>query len=61
MGGSNDPVVTICRNDLDKFQGQSTESTGWFNLDHEWFKKISTLEPEFSKRLKNIYIESQDI
>ena len=34
-----EPVVMICRKYLDKFQGQSTASTGWFNIDHEWFKK----------------------
>ena len=26
-------VVTIRRKDLDKFEGQSKVSTGWFNLD----------------------------
>ena len=29
-------VVTIRRKDSDNFQGQSTSSTGCFNLDHEW-------------------------
>ena len=29
-------VVTISRNDLDNFEGQSKVSTGWFNLDHEF-------------------------
>ena len=42
-----EPVVTIRGKDLDKFQGQSTASTVWFNLDHEWFKKKSTLELYF--------------
>ena len=42
-----DPVQTIRRNDLDKFQGQYTTSTGWFNLNHKWLKrKVSTLEPD---------------
>ena len=37
-------VVTICRKDLDNFQGQSTASTGWFNRDHERLKrKCSTI------------------
>ena len=30
-------VVTIRDNYLNKFEGRSTGSTGWFNLDHEWF------------------------
>ena len=30
-----DPVVTIRRNNLDNFQGKSTGSTGWFDLDRE--------------------------
>ena len=54
-------VFTIRRKDLDKFQGQSTESTGWFNLDHEWFKKFSTLETELCLTLFEIHIEGQDI
>ena len=32
-------VVTIRRNDLDNFEGQSKVSTGQFNLDHEFFKE----------------------
>ena len=36
---------------LDNFQGQYTVSTGWFNIDHEWFKiKFCTLEPELYKK-----------
>ena len=43
-----DPVVKIHRENLDNFQGQSTGSTGWFNLNRDWLKEIvSTLEPEF--------------
>ena len=34
-----EPVVNIRINDLDNFQGKSTGSTGWFNLDHDWFLK----------------------
>ena len=30
-------VFTICRKCSDKFEGQSTGSTGWFNLDHDFF------------------------
>ena len=30
-------VVTICSKDLDKFEGNFKVSTGWFNLDHEFF------------------------
>ena len=33
-----DVVVTIRRNNLDNFQGNSIGSTGWFNLDCEWLK-----------------------
>ena len=45
-----EPVFTIRRNNLDKFQGQSTASMGWFNLDHEWLKrKFSTLQTDFYK------------
>ena len=34
-------VVTIRRKDSDKFEGESKGSTGWFNLDREFFfKKI---------------------
>ena len=34
-----EPVVKIHKKDLDKFQGQSTRSTVWFNIHHEWFEK----------------------
>ena len=45
-------VVTIRRNNSDKFEGQSKESTGWFNLDCEFLeRKFSTLEPDFYKNL----------
>ena len=45
-------VVKICGKDSDKLQGQSYGSTGWFNLDHEFFLiNISTLEPDFYKNL----------
>ena len=48
MDDTKEPVVKICRKNLDKFQGQSTGSIGWFILDREWLKeKFSTLEPNF--------------
>ena len=39
-------VVTIRRKHSDKFEGQYKGSTGWFNVDREFFL-ISTLEPDF--------------
>ena len=54
-------MVTIRRKYLNNFHGQSTASTGWFNLDHEWSKRIfSTLEPDFYKKFEN-NIEGLDI
>ena len=32
------PVGTIHKKGLDKFQGKSTISTCWFNPDYEWLK-----------------------
>ena len=40
-------VVTICRNNSDKFEGHSKGSTGWFNPGHKFVFKQSTLEPDF--------------
>ena len=37
--GIKDAVVTIHRKDSNNFEGQSKGSTGWFNLDHEFFKE----------------------
>ena len=55
-------VVMIRKKDLDKFQGQSTGSTGWFNLDHEWLKrKFYTLEPDFYFKKIEKDIEGQHI
>ena len=56
LNDMEDPVHTIGRKDLDKFQGQSTDSTGCLNLYHEWLKRtFSILEPEFYKKfLKRI-------
>ena len=48
LDGIKYPEVTIRRNYLDNFQGQSTGSTCWFNLDREWLKEnMYTLEPDF--------------
>ena len=45
-------VFTILSKDLDNFEGKSKESTGWFNFYYEFLKKkISTLEPDFYKKL----------
>ena len=38
LNDMEEPVQTIRRNYLDNFQGQSTGSTGWFNLDNKWLK-----------------------
>ena len=38
-----EPVQTIRRKDLDKSQGESTASTGWFNLDNHWLKRKSSI------------------
>ena len=44
----NEAVVMIRGKDLDKFEGQSKGSIGWFNLDHEFLKrKFLTFEPDF--------------
>ena len=44
-------VVTICRKGLDKFQGQSKGSTGWFKLDSGFFKtRFSVIHSEFYKK-----------
>ena len=53
-----EPVVTICRNYLDKFQGRSSVSTYWLNLDHEWFKrKFPILEPDFYLKKMEIILK----
>ena len=55
-------VVTIRSSDLDNFQGQSKGSTGWFNLDHKFFKiKFPTLEPDFYDFYYEKNIEGQDM
>ena len=47
---------------MDNFEGQSIGSTGWFNLDREWFKRnFSTLETDFYLKKIEKYIEGQDI
>ena len=52
---------TICRNDLDKFQGKYTASTGWFNLYHEWVKINFLHLNRTSINLFEKNIEDQDI
>ena len=54
-------VVTISRKDSDKFEIQYKGSTGWFNLDHEFFKRqFSTLSPDFYFKLYENDIEGLD-
>ena len=61
MEDMKEAVVTIQRNDYDKFNGHSKESTGWCYLDHEFLKRnFSTLELYFYKRLHEKDIEGQD-
>ena len=41
-------LVTICRDNLDKFEGQSKGYTGCFKLDSGVLKRnFSTIHPEF--------------
>ena len=55
-------MQTIHGKDLYNFQGQSTASTGWFYLYHEWLKrKFSTPETDFYKKRFINNIEGQDI
>ena len=62
MNDMEGPVITIRRKDLDLFQRQSTGSTGWLNLDHDWLKRIFSLpESDFYKKPFEKYIEGQDI
>ena len=50
MEAMKEAVITICRKDLDKFEGQSKVSTGWFKLDSELKKtKKSTIHSELYK------------
>ena len=55
-------MVNIRRNNLYNFQGHSTGSTGWFNLDREWLKeKVSTLEPDSYKKPLEMNIDGKEI
>ena len=55
-------MFTIHRKDYDKFEGQYKGSTGWLNLDHEFFlRRLSTLGLDFYKYLLEKNIEYQDI
>ena len=54
-------VVIIFRNGLDKFEGQSKGSTGWFKLDSGFFKTtFFTIHSEFYKEIFENNIEDQD-
>ena len=54
-------VITIFRKGLDRFQGQSKGSTGWFKLDSGFLKiTFSTIHSEFYKELFENNIEDQD-
>ena len=58
----NDALVMVRRKYLDDFEGQYKGSTGWFNPDHEFFKrKFSTLEPDFYYIFYQKDIECQDM
>ena len=61
LDGMKEAVVTICRKDLDNFEGQSTVSTGWFNINNEWLNVFYTLEPDFynffEKDIEGQYME----
>ena len=58
MNDMEEPMVTIHRNYLDKFQGQSEVPTGWLNIDHEWLKrKFSILEPDLYKSFLKIILK----
>ena len=55
-------VVIICRKDSDNFKGQSKGYTRWFNLHHQFLKNyLSTLEPDFYKKLHEKDIEDLDM
>ena len=44
-----------------KFQGQSTRSQLWFDLDLDWIEiKFSTREPDFYKKLFQSHDDTQD-
>ena len=62
LNDMKEPVYTTRINYLDKFQGQSTVSTGWLNIYQKWLKrKFSILKPDFYKKPFEKYIEGQDI
>ena len=47
-------VVTICRKDLDNFEGRSKGSTGWFKLDSEFFFNLQFIHNSIKNFLKSI-------
>ena len=58
---TEETVVTICRKDLNNFQGKFKRSTCWFNIHCERLKeKFSTLEPDLYT-LEKMNIEGQEI
>ena len=61
LNDMEEPVHTMRKKDLDNVQGQSTGSTGWSNLDHEWLnRKFSILKTYFYNFFEKD-IEGQDI
>ena len=68
-----EPVVMICRKDLDNkiekdntnkyhFQGQSARSMHWFDLDHEWLEEMfCTREPDFYTNIYKMNTEGQEM
>ena len=50
-----DPVHTDRKKGLDTFQGQPTGSTGWLNIDREWFKNNLYLKRTSIKNFLKLY------
>ena len=51
-------VVTIRMKDSDKFEGQSKGSTGWFNLDHDFFLNLNQNSIKlYKKDIEGLYME----
>ena len=49
MSDMKQAVVTILRKGLDKFEGRSRGSKGWFKLDSGFFLNFSTSNSEVYK------------
>ena len=58
MEGIKNPVVTIRRKGLDKFEGQSKGYTGWFKLNSELNFFLQLIQNSIKRFEK--YIEGQD-